>query len=339
MAKPILEALRLIFEEELAQVPYRPYTLLSILTKRNAFQRSIKWNVNVGGADVTGRAITADASTSANDGDVVKPASLAIGGYVTNHIFHVLKTELKELGTDAVAIPALRNLFQSELRTAVDVILPAINKVLYTGDGSLDVTNKGVFGLTAVTDNASAYAGIDPAVDTGWVSTVLDNGGTPRVLTRDLMSQIEIAVARSGAPYDTIITTPELVQVYGKLFSLDRNLTVSQVNGVADLNFSGYNWGGRPILTDNDCPEGEMYFLNSSQCQFYSYDLSGTDSEIAVTKNLENTMGIQYMIAQLPSQNPHAEKFEVSVIPQMKVHNRKFVAVVKDLDEDLADYT
>lgn len=337
MAKPILEALRLIFEEELAQVPFRPYTLLSILTKRNAFQRAIKWNANVGGANTGGRATTADAGAN-NNGDVVKPAELPIGGWATTHTFSVLLTEIKELGTDQIAIPALRNLFQSELRTGIDVILPKLNQVLYIGDGTLDTTNHGVVGLAAVTDNASAYAGIDPAVDTDWVSTVLDNAGTPRALTRDLMSQVEIAVARSGAPYDTIVTTPEMVQAYGKLFSLDRNLTISQVNGVADLNFSGYNWGGRPILTDIDCPNGEMYFLNSGQCQFYSYDLSGSNPEIAVTKNMENTMGIQYMIAQLPSNNPHAIKFEISVIPQMKVHNRKFVAVVKDLNETLSAY-
>lgn len=328
-----------MFEEELAQVPFRPYTLLSVLNKRKAFQRAIKWNANVGGADTGGRSITADASNTANNGDVVKPAELPIGGWVTNHIFHVLLTEIKELGTDEIAIPALRNLFQSELRTAIDVILPTLNQKLYTGTGALNATNHGIYGLTAVTDNASAYAAIDPATDTGWVSTVLDNSGVDRALTRDLMSQIEIAVARSGAPYDIIVTTPELVQVYGKLFSLDRSLTVNQVNGTADLNFSGYEWGGRPILTDVDCPDGDMYFLNSTQCQFYSYDLSGANPEIAVTKRLQDTMGIQFMIAQLPSQNPHTVKFEVSVIPQMKVHNRKYVAVVKDLDQTLATYT
>lgn len=335
MAKPLLTALTLVFEEELAKLPYRPYTMLSIANKRLAGQRFIKWQANVGGGDANGRAITADAQT-ADDTDIVKPAELPIGGRVLNHVFSLLKTEITEARN--TSIPVLRDLFGSHLTTAIDVIMPKLNLNLFTGTGAADAVHNGVFGLGAVTNNAAAYAGIDPAVDTLWQANVIANGGTPRLLSRDLLSQVEISIARNGAPYDAIITTPEIIECYGKLFAQDRSLTVTQVNGTADLGFSGYNWKGRPIITDVQCPNGHMYFINSRDIAVYTYDFSGSNPEICVTSELKSTNGLQWMISQLNNRNPHNLEFEVSLVPQLKVHNRKSISVIRDIDQTLSAY-
>lgn len=334
MAKPILEALTLIFEEELVKLPYRPYTMLSMANKRLASQRAIKWQANVGGAVTNGRAITSDAGLADNT-DIVKPAEIPIGGRVLNHVFSLLLTDIKE--ARSTALPALRDLFASHLNTAVDVILPKLNQNLFTGVGGANSTDNGVFGLTAVTNNAQPYAGIDPAVDMLWQANNI-NSGVPRPLTRDLLSEVEISVARKGAPYDVIVTTPEIVEVYGKVFIQMGSLGNPQINGTVDLGFSGYEWKGRPIITDIDCPAGNMYFLSSRDLAVYTYDFSAANPEIAVTKNLKNTNGLQYMISQLNNRNPHLVEFEVSIVPQMKVHNRKSVTVINNIDQSLAAY-
>lgn len=335
MAKPLLEALTLVFEDELAELPFRPYTMLSMSRKRLATQTQIKWQANVGGGVANGRATTADAG-SADNTDIVKPAELPIGGRVINHVFNLPLTEIVQ--ARGTAIPVLRDLFASHMQTAMDVILPQLNLNLFTGTGANDATHNGVVGLSSVINNSATYGTINPSVDTLWQANVMGNGGTARLLTPDLLRMVQIEIARKGAPYDVILTTPEIVEVYGKLFAQDRGLTVTQVNGTADLGFSGYNWKGRPILVDTQCPNGHMYFLNSRDVQVYTYDFSGANNEIAVTKRLQNTNGLQFMIAQLNNRNPHNIEFEISVCPQLKVHNRKSVSVITDINQSLGAY-
>lgn len=328
MANPELSALTLLIEEEIANVNFRPYVMLSRLMKRDAFQSKIQWDANVGGGAASGRATTEDATTVATD--LVKKAELAIGDRVLNHAFSIKRNDIVQAKRTAPG--ALRDLFASHVRTGFEVIFPALNKVLYTGTGN--AASHGVLGMAHIIDNTQNYAGINATTYTDWQCYVNANAGVNRALSRTLFSAVDVAVSRRGVAYDAIVTTPELIEVYGALFSTDRALNTTQVNGTADIGFSGYTYKGKPIIADTDCPNNTLYFLDSSQLCLYTYALTDSISaEQAVMANVEKTEGMNFLVAQLPSNNPHAIKFEISLQPQLKLHNRKCVAVLKDITQ------
>lgn len=328
MANPSIDALTLLIEEEIANVNFRPFVMLSRILKRDAYQTQVKWDVNVGGAQVQGRATTADATVG--NTDAVRGASLAIGDRVLGHAFSVRRNDITQARRTAPG--ALRELFAAHILTAFDVIMPALNQVLYTGTGN--AASHGVFGLDYVLTNANTYAGLDPATYTDWTCVNLANAGTGRNLTKSLISSTDVALQRKGVAWDAIVTTPEMVEVYGSLFSSDRSLTTVQVNGQADIGFSGYSYKGKPIISDPHCPNGKLYFVDSSMLQLYTYALTDSvDAEQSKMADTQKTSGLNFLVAQLPSNNPHAIRYEISVQPQLKAHNRKCVGVLADINQ------
>lgn len=325
MSNPTIDALTLLIEEEIASVNFRPYVLLSRLAKRDSYQTQVKWDVNVGGAQVSGRATTADATVGNTDS--VRGATLAIGDRVLGHGFSVKRNDITQAKRTAPG--ALRELFAAHVRTAFDVVMPALNLVLYTGVG--DPASHGVVGLQQIVTNTASYGNLDPATYPEWTAFVNANA-TARALSRSLFSAMDVGLARKGVAYDSIITTPEMVEKYGELFSSDRALNTTQVNGTADIGFSGYSYKGKPIIFDTHCPNGTLYFLDASNLALYTYALTDSvDAEQAQMAKSEKTMGLNFLVAQLPSNNPHAIRYEISLQPQLKAHNRRAVGVLKDI--------
>jgi hypothetical protein len=328
-----LEALRLLIEEEIEQVPFRPYVLLSKIKKEDEYQSAIKWNVDVGGAVAQGRATTSDASTT--NTDTMKGASLPIGDRVLGHSFSILRNDIVQAKRTGQG--AIRNLFAEHIQTAFDVILPEANRVLYQGTGN--AASHGVFGLESVTAIAN-YAGIDTVTYPEWSSIVTANGGVPRSLTADHFSQMQIDLERRGVMYDSICTTPEIREKYKKLFASDRSLTVNQVNGAADIDFSEVSYGGKPIYTDTQCPNGVLYFVDTRSMVLKTFSLAeGTnlmDNEgrmIGTQTAAQKTKGLNFLAAELPSSNPHAVKFEISLQMQLRIRQPKRIGVLRDIQQ------
>lgn len=331
--KTPLEALRLLIEEEVEKVPFRPYVMLDAVTKEDEYQSQIKWNVNVGGAVAQGRATTADATTI--ETDATKAASLPIGDRVLGHAFSILRTDIVQAKRTGVG--ALRNLFAEHIQTAFDVILPELNRVIYQGSGN--AASHGVIGLESVL-SSTTYAGIATATYPEWASYVNANAGTLRALSRTQFSQMEVQLARRGVTYDSIWTTPEIVEKYKDLFASDRSLTVSQVNGRADLDFSGVSYGGKPIMSDPACPNNTLYFLDTKAIVLKTFALGeatnltdDTGRVVGSQANAQKTKGLNFLVAELPSSNPHAVKYEISVQPQLRVRQPKRIAALKDITQ------
>jgi len=330
-ATPV-EAIRLLIEEEIEKVPFRPYVMLNNVRKADEFQSQIKWNANVGGATVQGRATTANASTGTKS--TTQNATLSIGGRVLGHTFSILRNDIVQ--AQRTAPGALRNLFSYHVNEAFDIILEELNITLYDGDGSNDA--HGILGLDGVTA-ATSYAGIASATYSEWLSTVNDNSGNNRNLTKTLLDNIDVAIKRRGVMYDAIYTTPELIKKYEDLFNTERSLTVNQINGTADVGFSGHSYSGVPIFTDIHCPDNSMYFIDSRKVEMRTYNLGGVRSTdpsgrtIGTQANPTKTMGINFLIAELPANNPHAIDLEISVQPQLMVRQPKCVAKLADLTQ------
>jgi hypothetical protein len=347
MANIVLGAINLMIQQEIAKLPFRPYPMLATLPKASEFQSQIKWDVNVGGATVSGRAATADPTVQ--NTDTVVPASLPISNYVVDHTFSVLRSKLTELANlpPNMAPRALANLFRSHVNAAFDVIFPRLNTLIYTGIG--DAGSQEVYGMNFVTTNTNTYAGLAPGTYTEWVSTSLGNAGTPRRLTKKLFADMSLALATKGVSYNAIITTPAVVQQYIDTF--EKGIIIDGVtpmpivnvnttpNGTVDIGYSGFAYKGVPIIQDVTAPAGTMWFVDTSQVQFYTFAQgdygSVSDSEINMVDctNPEQTMGLNFLISELANTNPQVLKLNISVMPQLQVRNRKFVNVIRDIDE------
>jgi hypothetical protein len=325
-----LEAISLLIEEEIEKVEFRPYVLLSNLNKEDEYQSQIQWDVTVGGGTASGRATTADASL--NNTDETKKAVLAIGDRVLGHGFSVLRTKIVE--AKRTAPRALRSLFATHIERAFEIILPALNQALYTGTGN--AASHGIFGLENVIAN-TAYAGIPTATYGEWASVVNGNAAN-RALSKALMDNLDNAIKRRGGNYTHIYTTPEIVKKYEDVFNSERSLTVNQINGIADIGFSGHAYRRTPIIEDVHCPDNTLYFLDLSKLKVKTYSLGDsrvmTNNEgkiVGAMADPTKTMDLNFLVAELPSNNPHALKMEISLQPQLQVRQPKCVAALKNI--------
>lgn len=325
-----VDSLRMLVEEEISQVPLRTYPMVALLTKQDAYQSEIKWTVNVGGATASGRATDAASALTAS-ADTNVGARLSIGTRVLGHRFDVLRNDIIQARRTAPG--ALRALFQSHVAAAFEVILNTLNGVLYTGTGN--AASHGVFGLTYITTAANAvYAELSSATYADWVALNSGNNGTNRALSRTLLGSHYSAMVRRGAEYDAIFTTPELVEKYAELFAAEPSTSVTIApQGAIDLGFGEITYRGRPVIADPACPNNRLFFVNSRNVSLYSYNLaeSGPNSVMA---DSQKTLGMNFLVAELPSSNPHVVSYEISLQPALRVYNRrKDVSVMSDITQ------
>ena len=326
-----VEAIRLLFTElDIKRIPNRSSVLLDRVSKASNYQTQVKWRINIGGAAVSGRATTADV-VGADSQDTLKLCTLPIGDRVLAHSFSVLGTEVTEAKTAGEG--AIRDLFLENVYSAYSVIMPELNRLMYSGTGN--AASHGIFGMDQVVD-AAAYAGIAKATYPEWTGALLANGGTARALSRGLFDSLDVAFSRAGVDYDTIMTTPEVIKKYGQLFAADRAMTVAGPNGVADIGFSGYLYNGKPLMMDPQCPSGSMYFFNSANVEVRTYATEETlrdsnDEVRGVQVRGDSTMGLNFSIARLYSRNPDKYEFEIGIKPQLRVFNPRSVGIVRDI--------
>lgn len=327
-----VESLRLLVQDEIAVLPLRSYPLLSLAGKDPAYQYDIKWTVAVGGATTSGRAIdSAGALPASSDTNVT--ARLPIGDRVLGHAFNVLRTDIKQAAMTGSG--AMSSLFTSHIRAGLEKIMTDLNRLLYTGTGL--PASHGIVGLQKVTSSAPAddiYANLSRATYPLWDSYKDSNGAIGRDISREMLSSLHAASVRRGGNYDVIFTTPEIVEAYKTLFATD---TATQVSvspmGYADIGFASIGFNGRPIIADPGCPDGEVYFLNSRGVRVHTFDLSNTTPDSAAV-NPQTSMGINMLVAQIPTTNPHVISYELSTLPQLQVFNRrKDVALLSDVNQ------
>lgn len=203
-----------------------------------------------------------------------------------------------------------------------------LSVLCYSGDGT--DPSDGVIGLDKVVDNTYAYAGLDPVTYTRWTSYANTNG-TNRALTSDILYDMEAGMATKGATYSAVVMNPSLVVKYKKLF--ENRLAVDQVNGVADLGFSGCAFSGRVVVQDPRATANNVYFINSADVALHTFALNAAIDQLSLPSMIVNVQGLNVMIAQLPISNPHSVTFEMSVQAQLKVKNRRSVGLLNKITQ------
>jgi hypothetical protein len=292
-------------------------------------QRLIKWNVDTGYGAVTAEASTADVSTFASD--VMATASLAIGDNRLRRSFTILNNELTEAAN--IGVGEIADLLQFEVDTAIESLTLALATRLYVA-GSNSGIDKGIadLGATATSNKSTVvYAGLDPATYTKWTNLVYKNSGTPRALTVALLRTV-LSDVKSGATIGTnsnvtaLYMNPTTANAYKALF--DARVLPQYGAGVADVSYSTLQFEGLPIIEDPYAPVGNVFFINENQVKLYTYEHKDS---LGTIDQANGVPGLSFYVAQLPSANPEAAKFSVSVNPQLAIRNRAAVAQLGDL--------
>lgn len=339
MAIAPLEALNKVFEDRVALTSLRAFPLLRTLNEQGRMKTktdtNINWDVEVGLGQAAIESVAVDGADTST-GDTV-PANLRIGQYRIKHQFSVSRVDLAEVATRAPQ--DLADLFGTYIDRGLITILRTLNGLLFTGDGT--ATSGNVIGLGKVVDNTISYAGVNPTTYPTWKALSIDNAGTGRSLTKNLLLSFDEAVKTNETMYNMIVCHPSTATKYNQLFDALGGGAVlaglyTDANGVKNVELGhGYRtYNGVPIMEDPMCQPGVMYFMYSGDLNLFSYALANnprpqSQSEWAVASTM--AFGLNMNIAELPSNNSARRRFEIYTLPQFQVYNRRSVQVIKDI--------
>lgn len=299
---------------------------------RTKMDTSLNWSVDLGGGGVSVEPLTQDGANTAVDNIV--PASLRIGRYRIKHQFPISRVEIEEA---AMLAPAeVADLFQAHVIRGINKIMREFNRLVLLGTGSAGDAE--IRGLDKIIDNATAYAGIDPtAIGSEAWKAIVNTNATNRALTNDLLLSLLQTIQEQESFFDMIVTSPAVGRVYNKLFNdLAGGFGMTpdeESNGLTkvELGTGGRYYQGIPLIEDPMLPAGRMYFLNSMDMDVFSFSFANSASgDMAQTAIIDpsTTYGLNVHLAELPSNNSAVRKFELYVMPQFRVFNRKSVAVL-----------
>ena len=322
--------------------------------------QTIDWLVSDAGISVGTEAITDN--TTGDSRGVVYPAQLFVGRYREKHTMTVLLQDLQVARNRGVG--AIKQLLKRQVDDALIALTRKVNNLIYAGvgDGSKGATGQGDFiglnyvaniavdgnnlGKPATTPNDS-YAGITTTAVPRWAPIVVGNGGTPKTMARDDLLKLEELVMTNESAFDTLLVNPKTATAYNKFF-----YDVAGVNSVAanpspgsqfrpvDLGHNGRYYNGIPLTEDPMCPTGTMYFLDSSNINFVSFnieplpdilDVTDSTDNVTVVTEADKTYGLPFHITQMPNNNPDALTFIIRTYPQLQVMNRRSIAVLTDI--------
>lgn len=333
------ELLRIASESPLAKTKPVFFDFLDNLQlrerMRSKYNTAINWGATVNNATVTREVTTAIGSLDNSPDNV--PATLNIGNYRIRHKVRFNQIQVEE-AADA-GDGELEDIVAFDILDAVDQIRADLNLLCLAGTGS--VADIGISGLRAIADNTQPYANISPVTYSAWTSTLLANAGTARNLTKDLLNKVDELSKRKKVAYDMIVCAPETATSYQKLF--DASNSAGQATYVSDggkfkpvdLGHGSRHYNGRPIIEDPNCPLGQLYFLQSSDATVYTFDFKNRNGRQMTLQEDDNRAvnigGLNYHIKQLGIVNGALREFEIYVIPQFKIHNRKSLIALTDI--------
>lgn len=146
-----------------------------------------------------------------------------------------------------------------------------------TGNGSKDF-----LGLEAIVDdgtNASTYGTLSRTTYSTLNSTVTSSSGTLTLAKIDTI----VSAATSGSQKPTVsMTTETIFNLTGQLIRPQEQITktIPMMKGglVGGTGFTALYYKNIPILADEKCTSGVMYFLNEDYLNFYAMKMAMTES-------------------------------------------------------------
>jgi hypothetical protein len=159
---------------------------------------------------------------------------------------------------------AFLDLLNTKIEVARESVVAKMNEMFY-GDNTAAAADFHGLGLL-IKDVANPVGGIDPDTNTWWKAQVFNAADAgafghtdSTVLDRQMMTHAFNSASVGGDTPTFVLTTQELHEHYESLLQANvRHMDAS----LADAGFQALEFKGRPVLFDEDCPSGEMYFVN-----------------------------------------------------------------------------
>lgn len=338
-----LEALSKIVENQVANaytLQGQAPTLAALYNARRMSEKkdtSINWDVKMDGANSGRKAVTATATNT--DQNAVVPANLRIGRYQLFARFDINRVNLTE--RKLLAPTELANDLAVTIDDALDEIFSDFNQLIYTGTGSVGDAEVG--GLALFGSETLPYAGIDPAVNPLWKPVVLGNGGTPRALTPQLMRKVRTAMTKSRVGFNAITLHPDTAERYEDVWAEGNGGGFIKVSDGTDpaiprveMATGMRTFMGVPLLEDVDAPVGSLTFWDTTQMDVYSFRMDTGEDTHAMSQTerklvTADTFGMVMHLAELPSGNSAVRSFEMYILPQLRLRNRRKLIRLTDL--------
>jgi hypothetical protein len=261
-------ALATLFRDKIANQIMRATVLLKLLPVLPVVGQNVTWDAEVlpsGVSPTVNAGVIADGAAVTNySNDTYAPATLALGIY--NDAIQVSGLAIAAAGN--TKNPAdLENLFGRKILEASRRVALSINNDLFTGS-----TSGGIVGLTGALLASGTYANVAISTYPSWASNLILNGGTPRPLTITLMrSMVQEIYQSSGMHPDLIVCNPAQFNEYGLLTQpqrfLSQNVNLRNQTIELDAGFNFLMFDNVPVVQDNSCPAGQMFFLSTSEIE------------------------------------------------------------------------
>jgi hypothetical protein len=329
-----------IIEETVPDLRLKKAVFLDYLSSKGRVMKGdhtdLYWNAVASGSQ-TATAAMSVAGTDQTTGDAVQ-AQLAIGN---NKIYHQFSVSLIDMqNAKAAGVGKLKNLFGQNVSSGILALRRQLNTYLWTADGT--AANAGIVGINSILNNALPYANINPATYPQW-QAVVNTNATARALTRNILYDFSRVLDEQEVYHDALFCTPSMAQTYNVLFD-----NVAGINSVmeasnetqVDLGFHKRAYNGVPLITDPQMTAGQLVGINPLDVTLYCMDLADSDSGQLDNLSLKNNLnsiasadvgGMTINVALLPQNNPALITFQMFVIPQLKVHNRRSIQGILNL--------
>lgn len=294
------------------------------------------WNAIASGSTTA----TASMSTAGSDqttGDAVQ-ASLSVGAYKIYHQFTVQLVDV--LNAQTAGIGKLKALLQQNIQGGIIAMRRQLNTYLWTGDGTAATGN--VVGINQVLNDTLTYAGINPTTYPSWVP-ITSKAGAPRALTRQILYGFSQLLEEQEVYHTALFCTPSMATTYNTLFDNVAGVNaimLAQGDNKTDLGFAMRAYNGVPLITDPQMSAGQLVGFNPNDLSLISLDLSGAGAGELNRLGMQNNLtsitsadvgGLKINVAMLPQSNPGSLSFQLFVLPQLKVYNRRSVQGILNL--------
>lgn len=172
-----------------------------------------------------------------------------------------------------------------------------------TGNDGADL-----IGLRAAVDNGDtvpSYGGITRG-STGPGSRIKGNVNTTGgQFSLDIATSAMVSASLPPHKPDLIVTTPTLWGAFHDRIQPAQRFLTERGEQIARAGFDVFSWMGADVIYDNKCPEGTMWFLNTSTLTFYVHKarLFALDGP-RVPANVDQRTTRMWLVCQLVCDNP-----------------------------------
>lgn len=172
---------------------------------------------------------------------------------------------------------AVINLAAVELQGTAQDMADDIGALLY-GDGTGN-GEKDFLGLAAIVDDGGAvatYGGLSRSTYTTLQATDTASGG---ILSLAKMDTLDDTIKSGSVKPSLGLTTETVFSLYGQLLQPQEriNKPVSMMKGLeGGTGFTGLSYRGFPILADEKCTSGVLFFINERFLDWYALPMAET---------------------------------------------------------------